>query len=184
MINTGPRPKPKPEKKKKKPVTFKKRKPKTDRQKLEIEADRIIRATVLLRDDNRCCCPEPRKGHSAVMQAGHLITRTCKSVRWDLWNVNVQCSSCNMMHEHKPERYTRWFIANMGAKQYMDLVERAAVVRKIPDIEMRQLCAGLNSILVSLQLWEKQKKEINIDDYRLTQQQIINIGKIVVPDEE
>lgn len=184
MINASPRPKPKPEKRKKKTVSFKKRKPKTDRQKLEIEADRIIRAIVLLRDDNMCCCPEPRKGHSAVMQAGHLITRTCKSVRWDLWNVNVQCSSCNMIHEHKPERYTKWFIRTLGATHYMNLVERSTVVRKIPDIEMRQLCAGLNSVLVGLQLLEKHKKEINVDEFRLTQDQIINIGRIVIPDDE
>lgn len=181
MIN----PKPKPQKREKKgkvkkkvdlPAKRKYRK-KSEFQKLEIEADRIIRQIVLLRDYGLCCCPEPEGGHSGVLQAGHLITRGKKSVRWDLWNVNVQCSSCNMLHEHYAERYTSWFILEFGSKRYMDLVERSAIVRKIPEIEMRQLCAGLNSLLVSLQI-----EELNPDEYRLTQEEIINIGKIVIPD--
>lgn len=177
-------PKPKPEKRPKKSKWVKKRKLKTPTQKMEIEADRIVRQIVLLRDNGLCFCPPPKDGHNKIMQAGHLVTRACKSVRWDLWNVSVQCSSCNMLHEYKPERYTREFISRFGKDAYMSLVERSAIVRKIPEWEMKQLCAGLNSVLVGLQLSKEHGKEIDLSQFYLTQEQIINIGRIVYPDEK
>lgn len=180
-------PKPKPEKKSKKNRFAKKPKRKpanAELKKYEAEADRIVKMIVMIRDDAACICLPPENGHSSVMQAGHLVTRGKKSVRWDLWNVHIQCSSCNLLHEHYPERFTKQFILEYGSHRYMELVERASKVRKIPVHEMKQLCAGLNSCLVGLQLMRDDGK-LDFESKKqffLTQDEIINIGRIAVPD--
>lgn len=167
--------KPKPEKKKK--STKKRRITPAIRLKYE-EADRIVKKILVIRDGMTCVCPEPKSGHSHIMQNGHLITRGKKSVRWDLWNTHLQCSSCNLLHEHQPERFTKWFIEEFGINRWMDLVERSSILWKPTEKNMDQVIAGLNSILIKLQTSQNLDKE----EYYLSQRQIINIGKIVVPD--
>lgn len=138
--------KPKPEKKEKKKTS---RKPKNPKQVLEARADRLVREIVILRD-SRCVCPPPEKGHSDVLQPGHLITKVKKSIRWDLRNVNCQCSSCNMLHEHYSERYTSWYISEWGKEDYMKLVEDGYSIMKIGVQELEYICSCLSDILADM----------------------------------
>lgn len=141
------------------------------------EADRIVKQILVIRDHMICCCPEPTNGHSHIMQNGHLISRAKKSVRWDLWNTHLQCSSCNLLHEYQPERMTKWFILEFGTGKWMDLVERSGKIEKITDETIDLIIAGLNSVLISLQL---NPDFFVRSEYYLTQQEIINIGKIAL----
>lgn len=168
--------KPKPEKIEKKKRKYKKR-PVLVRK--YDEADRIVKMILMIRDWGICNCPEPDGGHSHVLQNGHLISRGKKSVRWDLWNTHLQCSSCNLLHEHQPEIFTKWFIIEFGSKRWLDLVERSTKVEKITEKDIDQIIAGLNSILISLQL---NPDNFVRSEYYLTQEEIMNIGRIAVPD--
>lgn len=114
---------------------------------LETKADRLVRDIVMLRDF-RCVCPPPVKnGHSNVMQPGHLITRGRKYVRWDLLNVHVQCSSCNLLHNHFSEIYTKWFIVEFGEEAYIKLVDDSGRMSKLRTPDLRVLCDELEKIL-------------------------------------
>lgn len=126
-------------------LKLKRRKKKTSRVLLEREADKITREIVLDRD-GYCVCPAPKKGHSSILQCGHLISRARKSVRWDLRNCNVNCASCNFIHEHHPEKYTRVFLAWYGQAEYEKLCDEGDVVRKIPEDELEAMVSELTSI--------------------------------------
>jgi hypothetical protein len=141
MLNTAPLPKPKPVK----VIRSKKRKKKTNRQLLERQADSLVRDIVLKRD-GFCVCPAPKNGHGNVRTPGHLISRTRQSLRWSLLNTNEQCTSCNFLHEHKPEIYTSWFIREFGAEAYQQLVEDAENVGKISVEQLQILCNELAAI--------------------------------------
>lgn len=125
-------------------------KKKTARQKLVNQLDKITREIVLLRD-GECICPPPSTGHSKVLQCGHLISRGKHSVRWDLYNTHVQCSSCNLTHEHYPHYYTLTFIEKFSKVEYEALCRRSDVVEKIYIHELAELLEQMQKIL------EKQK---------------------------
>ena len=112
-------PKPKPVKQVKEKRKYRK---KTAKQKTEQALDAIVKEIVLARD-NGCVCPSPESGHSNVRQPGHLISRRARTLRWDLRNVSEQCSSCNLIHNVRPEYYTKWFIESFGQENYAKLVE-------------------------------------------------------------
>lgn len=134
-------PKPKPPKRAKKSAKkFIRSRSDAYRKQLERKADEMCRNIVLLRD-NFCVCPAPEKGHGDKRQCGHLISRGVRSLRWDLRNVAEQCNSCNMLHEHRPERYTQWYIGKFGAGEWMKLVEDGAksVKLSIEDMEAASL---------------------------------------------
>ena len=154
--------KPKPAKQEK----AKKRKKKTSRQLYEIELDRLVRQIVLLRDGG-CVCPAPKNGHSVVLQPGHLITRGKENTRWSLWNTNCQCSSCNLVHEFQPERYTRWFIQSFSPEAYTQLVAESEEINKLSLDELMELRNQLTEIHQK-QLAEKTFKP------RFSQRQILS----------
>lgn len=123
----------------------KKRKKKTSRMLLEKKADILTREIVLDRD-GYCVCSPPKNGHSDILQCGHLVSRAKKSVRFDLYNCSVQCSSDNMLHEHYPEKYTSWFLREFGAAQYDRLVKDSEEIRKLSEDELEEICNQLTAI--------------------------------------
>lgn len=121
-----------------------KKKP-TPRSLLEKRADTLVREIVLDRD-GYCVCPAPEKGHSDTMQCGHLLTRGKESVKWDLWNCNVQCSSCNERHKHYWDYYENWFLREFGLEQKLRLTQDSEKIRKLTLDELETLISELTSI--------------------------------------
>lgn len=154
----------------KKVFKIKVRKVRSERQNLVKLLDMICREIVLQRD-GRCVCAAPSKGHSGVRQCGHLVSRTKESVRWDLYNTNEQCSSCNMLHEYNPHRYVVWFIGAHGESRYLDLTTRAEQVSKLQVYELRELYEQLQKIRYK-QL-ETENDEAPFKPY-FTQQEIMS----------
>lgn len=142
-----------------------KRKKKSSRQLYEIELDRLVRSIVLLRDGS-CVCPAPKNGHSIILQPGHLITRGKEAVKWDLRNVHVQCSGCNLSHEFRPERFTNWFIQNFTAEAYTKLVDDSEEVCKLSIDDLMELRSQLTEI------YNRQKEDAAWKP-RFTQKQIL-----------
>lgn len=56
-------------------------------------------------------------------QCGHLISRSCFSVRWVPLNCNTVCPGCNYRHEFRPEYHTLRFIEENGSSVYDKLVQ-------------------------------------------------------------
>lgn len=153
-----------------KPVRrMKSRKPKkkpTPRMVLEKRADTLVREIILDRD-GYCVCPAPEKGHSNIMQCGHLITRGKESVKWDLWNCNVQCSFCNGRHEHYWSYYDDWFLREFGEAQRLRLGADSEKSRKLSEAELETLISELTSI---------HRRQIDHPNWkpRYTQKQILD----------
>lgn len=129
-----------------------KRKRRTSRQIIEKNLDIIVREIVLARDP-ACVCPSPEKGHSNIEQCGHLFTRSKKSLRWDLYNTNKQCSSCNLLHEFNPHRYVVWFINRFGLCKYLELGRESEKPCLLKTYELEELFEQLKVVR------EKQKQE-------------------------
>jgi hypothetical protein len=96
----------------------------SSRGRLIAQAHSIMRDIVIKRD-GFCVCPAPEKGHSDVLQAGHLIKSTKGSVRFDLYNIHCQCRSCNSRHVHYEKYYLKWFISKFGGDEYVRLCDLA-----------------------------------------------------------
>jgi len=84
------------------------------------KAHAIMRDIVIMRDGS-CVCPAPEKGHSSILQAGHIIPSTKPGTRFDLKNVHAQCSACNGRHVHFEYYYVDWFIEKFGEEEKLRL---------------------------------------------------------------
>lgn len=142
MLSSQPHPFPKPVR----VLKTRKRKKKTSRQLLEKQADLLVREIVLRRDGFCVVTIPPEKGHSPVLQCGHLITRGKESVKWDLFNCNAQCSSCNLRHEHYWHYYEDWFLLEFGKEARLRISKDSDVVRKLRTDELETLCGELRTI--------------------------------------
>lgn len=129
------------------------------------QAHAIMRDVVIARDQH-CVCPPPEKGHSDVLQAGHIIPSTKPGTRFDLWNVHVQCSGCNGRHVHFEHYYVDWFIEKFGSEQKLRLGVDAEHGH-LKTYEIVELIEQLTAIR------EKQKKEPEWLPY-FSQQEILS----------
>jgi hypothetical protein len=99
----------------------KKRKKPTARKLAKRYADDWCRAYAHKMFDNCVTCGA---GKEKVLQWGHLLTGECESTRWDIDNFAIQCSGCNMRHEHDFTIYLDWFMRERGPVRYEALVAR------------------------------------------------------------
>mgnify|MGYP002397849899 CR=1 FL=1 len=117
----------------------------TPRMKLYNKIHKIIREICLIRHPYCVTC----KGQSGdtVLQAGHLISRTCLNTRFDLMNVFTQCRSCNNKHEYRPEIFTQWFIKEYGIEEYNLLVNRSKQICKLSLKELEEILQIMKNLL-------------------------------------
>lgn len=103
--------------------------------------------SLFIRKRDGCCvqCGTPEN-----LTCGHLITRNCKSVRFDLRNLFCQCKSCNMLHEFYPERFTAWWIGKFGQEAYEKLVADSKQIKKWTVEELQELEDGFNKLTEEL----------------------------------
>lgn len=125
-----------------------KRMRKLTRKGLETKLQATVRKIVIVRDGSCVTCPlwrkyKPDYRGTSVLQAGHLLTRSKGSVKWDLKNIYLQCSSCNSLHRNRPEFLTSYAISKIGEKQYNDLVFRSNLVKPLNLVELQGVLDGL-----------------------------------------
>ncbi len=123
----------------------------------KLVAHALLRDIVILRDKS-CVCPPPAKGHSAVLQAGHLIPGTKGGTYFSLFNVFLQCQSCNQRHVHFPHYYTNWFIGEFGRIEYDKLCSESENMG-LKSYEMEEMIVQLQAIK------EKQLLAIELEKY-------------------
>jgi hypothetical protein len=73
------------------------------------------------------------------LTCGHLITRNCKSVRYDYRNCFTQCRDCNLRHEYNPELFTAWWLEEFGEEEYNNLVRDSKRIRKWTVEELKAI---------------------------------------------
>lgn len=133
--------------------------------KLIEKAHSVLREIVLLRDGG-CVCPPPKLGHSKVLQAGHIIRALKGGSRFSLWNVHVQCKSCNRRHVDDWQVYEGWFIDKFGHAQW-DNARAESLNEGLKSYEIEEIIVQLNLI------HEKQKSDPSFKPY-YTQTEILS----------
>ena len=109
-----------------------------ERKKIEKRLDKFLREIVIVRDGGRCIICGAY-GEGVILQCGHLITRNCKSVKYDFKNVACSCRSCNFRHEYYPQYYFNWFIKKYGVKGLEELTIKSKQTKKFMISELEDL---------------------------------------------
>ncbi len=78
------------------------------------ELDKVFSLFIRYRDDQTCVQCGKTKAAGAIIQAGHIFSRTYWPTRWNDLNVHAQCSYCNMKHSQDKYDYERWFVKRYG----------------------------------------------------------------------
>jgi len=110
------------------------------------ECDSLCRLIIKKRDTHCVTCGKGRE--QTRLDVGHLIKRGKHSVRWDLTNINAQCSGCNKRHNQWPEHYEVWYMTKYGQAAYLDLIGRAW--KPIDRAEIESIRDGLMQTLEEL----------------------------------
>lgn len=122
---------------------------KSRRKSLENKLDRLFSQYIRQRDGNICfTCGA--SGDDTVVQAGHLITRGRRVVRYDPRNGQCQCRTCNLIHEHRPEIFTKKYILKYGAKAYDKLVSDSWEDKKFTLSELEALVDKFEKLLAGM----------------------------------
>ena len=98
---------------------------KTERKKLDDECMELLKYIVRLRD-KRCVTHGDSCG--GYLTASHWKPRGQKQVRYDLRNVNCQCSNCNQRHNHYTSFYDTYMHDHYGEEVCQELNLKASVV--------------------------------------------------------
>lgn len=92
------------------------------------------------------CVMKRWPGHTCsglYLQAGHVIPRGKRAIKYDERQVFAQCSGSNKNHVHWPQEYTAWFIETHGANLYLELKNLARKEAKAPSIKECQRLIAL-----------------------------------------
>ena len=125
-----------------------KRKPKTERQKLKDQLDKLWAILVKQRAGYKC----ERSEKIAYLNSHHVFSKSNLSVRWDLDNgvcLNAGWHTLQTNSAHKnPIEFINWIKGQRGVEWYKNLRIKANQIKKWTIPELRELL-------------ERFKKEIN-----------------------
>ena len=86
-------------------------------------------------------------------QAGHYISRTYLSTRFDERNVNVQCVSCNVFAKGRLDEYALWLIGQYGNGILEELNKKKWEQKKYSRLEYNSF----------IQIYKDKIKRLNDD---------------------
>lgn len=92
------------------------------------------------------CVTCGRKDEWKKLQAGHFISRTKRSVRWDEDNVQVQCYSCNIHGQGQQYLYSLY----LGAERSLELYEESLYGKDFSVEEMEGMIDYYQKLVESL----------------------------------
>lgn len=93
-----------------------------------------IAFSTLVRNKGRC----ERCGRTENLQLAHIIPRTNKTLRWDIFNAVCLCVRCHIWWAHKdPLAFTDWFVANYPQRAvYLEENRNKLVNRSVDDYQV------------------------------------------------
>lgn len=104
----------------------------TTRSKLVESADRYCSAYIIKRDGRCVTC-----GAVDGLTNSHLFKRGRMTLRYDPYNCNCQCATCNGRHNEDREPYESWFKRTHGEDKYTELLVRSRQIDKLTHQELR-----------------------------------------------
>jgi hypothetical protein len=91
--------------------------------------DAVFSRYIRARDKGVCFTCNVKKPINE-MQAGHYVSRSYKSLRWDERNVNCQCLPCNVFKHGNLDAYALKLIAKYGPNILYELqIQKQRIVR-------------------------------------------------------
>ncbi len=98
------------------------------------KADLVFSKWIRAREPKCVLC-----GSDKNLQAGHLIKRGKRVVRFDIVNVHTLCSGCNYKDNFEHDLYVSWFLKEYGEKTYQALIERSKELKKFSREELEKI---------------------------------------------
>jgi 5-methylcytosine-specific restriction endonuclease McrA len=99
------------------------------------ELDTIFSQFIRLRYANNEiaeCVTCGKKDHWKKLQAGHFMSRSNYSTRWDENNVQVQCVGCNVYKSGEQYKYSLYLGNNLSEELYI----KSKQIVKFADVEL------------------------------------------------
>ena len=120
---------------------------KSERQKAVEKADRAFSLYIRARDGASVL-----SGREENLNCGHLFTRARYSTRWDEGNAFAQTAGENMVHEHDPWPFYKFFIETYGQAKFDELYSKHHRPRRFITFELLQIASYYNTKLHCLEL--------------------------------
>lgn len=111
------------------------------RHRLLQQCDKAVSFYVIHRDGQCVTC-----GSRNNLSCSHLFRRGRMPLRFDLFNCNCQCITCNGRHSEHPEDYNNWFIRKYGAEKFEELQVRSWEVKKWAVYELVLLIESIQKL--------------------------------------
>jgi hypothetical protein len=134
-----------------KPIKQKKKrggKTHSERSTLDTECMEYIKMIVRLRDGG---CVTLGASCGGYLTASHWQKRGKQYTRYDLRNINCQCSNCNGRHNNYTSYYDAFMLKKYGYDICLELSERASMSWKWSIVQLREIRDGLKAELERLQ---------------------------------
>ena len=128
-------------------------KKKLTRSKLVKKLDNIFSQYIRLsnsKNGNCTCvtCGKVAHWKGEGMQAGHFISRSAYSTRWDEDNVKVQCLACNVYRYGEQYKFSLY----LGKKLSQKLLDKSRIITKFASYELEEMLQHYSSEVKKLLL--------------------------------
>lgn len=91
-----------------------------------------------------------KKDHWKKLQAGHFASRKHYSTRWDEYNVQVQCASCNIWNQGMQFEFGKRLCLQYGDNFAEDLMIKSNISVKFADVDLIDMIQKYTLLLDSL----------------------------------
>jgi len=105
--------------------------------KLDAVFSQYIRLSASDKDGNCTCvtCGKVAHWKGEGQQAGHFISRSAYSTRWDKDNVKVQCVGCNVYRYGEQFKFS----LHLGKKLSQELLDKSRIITKFTSYELEEM---------------------------------------------
>jgi len=139
----------------------------SERKKLVDKLDKIFQLYVRIRDNWKCItCGICIYDDTFSMHAGHYIDRGNHQVRWDEFNVNAQCKSCNAKEHWTKNKapYAQAFIEKYGLEEHENLIHRSRSDKKFMRSDLEEMLQLYQSKIEQLKEFREIKKAPQLEE--------------------
>ncbi len=94
------------------------------------------------------CVTCGKKGHwkNSGMQAGHFMSRKHYATRWDINNVHVQCTACNMFRQGEQYKFSLY----LGNELSESLYKKSRKIVKYSNNDLKSMISEYKELVKSI----------------------------------
>lgn len=109
--------------------------------------DKVFSIYVRRRDVDKGCISCGQALRFDYCDAGHYIPRTHTATRWNVYNVNAQCYTCNRLLDGNIAAYRQGLIKRYGIEVVERLEKLKHTTVKVSNRDIKQLIKRINHVL-------------------------------------